>query len=226
MQDYYSVPRDGLILEVGKDDWVYNPRESKDQNNLFIFLTWEDDGSPSPDENEYDTIEDLYNSLLHCTEPFNYVSLERAFGLNGYVCFPVCKDEWGYLYELKTEDHTRPIVGYLFQKADILKNKCRVKWQSKAKQELKFYNQYISRDVYFINAYKDGTIHSYRNNVYEKEKALAEYEDCHPLGYYDCIQDCIEDLKAKSKKSAEELGEKKPRKQSVLSKIYAIGQQH
>lgn len=221
MQDYYYVSKDNLILEVGRDEWIYNPRENTALNNLFIFLTWEEDGSPSPDQNDYETIEELYSQLLGMSDKFNFVKLEEAFRNAGYVFYPVCKDEWGYMYEMKTEDHSRPIIGYLFQRANILKENCRTKWQGKAEQELRFYNQYINREVFFINSYKDGVVQSYKNGIYEKERELSYYEGCHPLGCYDCIQECMQYNSNLNEDNGEDREIKPKKRQSSLSRIFA-----
>lgn len=223
MQDYYYVPGDDLILEVGRDEWIYNPRENVAMNNLFHFWTWEDDGSPSPDQNEYENMEEMYAKMLGKSDQYNMVKLEIAMRDVDYVIFPVCKDEWGYLYELKTDDHTRPVVGYLFQKANILKENCRSRWQGKAEQELKYYNQYINRDVFFINSYRNGEVLSYKNGIYEKDRELSYYDGYRSLGCYDCIQECMRNNPNPSGSEGDviERYPKKKHKQSTLSKIFA-----
>lgn len=180
MQDYYLVPEDNLILEIGRDDWAPNPREDAANPIAFHFLTWEEDGSPSPDENEYETMEAFFQTLSN--SPLDIVS------------YPVCRDEWGYLYELKTADCSRPVIGYLYQSGEELKKLGCTKPRDRAEREIRRYNQYISREVYFINSYVDGKINAYKNSVYDKEKELNAYEGCQLLGCFDCIEECMNSL--------------------------------
>ena len=189
MQEYYFAPHDQLVVEVGRDQWVFNPRENEKLNNVFRFLTWEDE--QSPDNNEFDTMEDFYKSFNY-NKPFVFASLDEAMMLNDYIFYPICKDEFDYQYEIKTELHLRPIIGYLFQKKSIVLEKYKNNWETKALQELRYYNQYINREVYFINTYYVDEAVSYKTGIYEKDNELDMYEDLYSIGCYSNIQECLE----------------------------------
>lgn len=191
MQDYYFAPEEMLVIEIGKDAWAFNPRENKQLNNVFHFLTWEEDGSVSPDNNEFDTMEDFYKSLRYAA-PFSIKNLENALRAKNYVFYSVCKDEESDLYELKDYG---VIIGFIFQRIPVLMEKgfkhkmC----EPKVIQEIQYYNQYLSGDVFFVNAYNEDEAVSHKNGIYERDKELDNYEDCYYLGSYSSFQECLEE---------------------------------
>lgn len=197
MQDYYFAPNEELVVEVGKDQWVFNPRENKSLNNIFNFYTWEE--SNSPDNNDFDTMEDFYKSF-NSSKPFSIKNLEEIMFQYGYVFYAVCKDEESEQYELKDYG---VVIGYIFQKISTLmemgfKHKmCEVK----VRQEVQYYNQYISGDVAFINTYNQEEAVSYKNGIYDINQELDIYEDYFPLGTYSNIQECLEEHPELYKKS-------------------------
>lgn len=221
MQDYYYAPIDRLVLEVGRDDWVFDPREDKSMNNLFMFYTWENDGSSSPDKNDYSSMEEFYRVHLNGTEEFDIVNLEKAFGFNDYIYYAVCKNEWTQCYEMKNDDDNKEIIGYLFQRAAVLKKQCRKEWLKKAVQELNYYNQFITRDVFFINSYRNGGNVSFKTNIYNKEKELYAYEDIISLGCYCNIEECLDENPNLGANDADVI-EKTDKQQSTLKKLLFI----
>lgn len=192
MQDYYFAPNDMLVIEVGKDQWIFNPRENKNFNNIFHFLTWEDE--QSPDNNVFNTMEDFYNTFKY-NKPFTIENLINAMNANNYITIPICKDDVNNRYEIRTNLNTKPVVGFIFQtKTIVLQNFTKHKMcEAKILQELQYYNQYINKEVYFINTYNEDGPVSYKNGIYEQFKELRIYDDYYSLGSYSCIQECLED---------------------------------
>lgn len=188
MQDYYFAPNKELVIEVGKDQWVFNPRENKAFNNIFNFYTWEENNSP--DNNDFDTMEDFYKSF-NSSKPFSIKNLEEIMFQRGYVFYAVCKDEESEQYEINNDN----VIGYIFQKISVLMEKgfkhkmC----EAKVRQEIQYYNQYISGDVSFINTYNQEEAVSYKNGIYDVNKELDVYEDYFPLGTYSNLQECLEE---------------------------------
>jgi hypothetical protein len=187
MQDYYFAPKEELIIELGRDQWVFNPRENSQLNNAFNFYTWEEDNSP--DNHDFDTMEDFYNSFNY-NKPFTLKNLIDAMNYKGYIVVPICKNN-----EDKYAIGIDNVVGLMFQKPNILvskgvKNK---NCKNKVLQELLHYNQYKSGEVFFMNTYMETEAVSYKNCIYDKNEELAFYEDNYFLGCYENVQECLED---------------------------------